>query len=502
MWRRRSVWASPAVRVGAGAGVWSAVTATEGIGSHSWCVRAPRRRAPAPGRGGGAPPAASPGRGRRRVAPAWQDRRVDLPRRLAAPLLSTATYARWAHLVLGGVVLLPYAVAAAVLVSLLLTGGTALMDPQDAGMTSLVLGLPLALAAVVATAWIPGVRTMEGHLARALLGGPMADHQAGEPATWRRRVRTGLWLLVHLVVGFAVCLGTMVGLTEAAGLAMAPLAAQPEQLMPMGARLLGGPPVAGGRLWAAPLLGAAVLAAVVYAVALTGAGMARLAPVLLGPSPAERLAAAQQRVEALAERNRLARELHDSIGHALSVVTLQAGAAARVLDADPAFARSALEAIAEQARTAAAELDHVLGLLREERAGTTPQRDLGDLERLLEATRATGTRLEARVEGDLARVPGVVSREAYRVCQEAITNALRHGGQVPVSLRLRAAEGSLEVEVANPAPARSRAPRRGGGRGLRGARERLRLLGGTLSAGPDDDGHWRLRAAVTWKDTR
>ncbi|MDA0563430.1 histidine kinase [Streptomonospora sp. S1-112] len=427
---------------------------------------------------------------------------MDLLRRIAAPLLSTATYARWAHLVLGGVVLLPYLVAAAVLVSLVLTGGTALLDAQEAAAPSLVGGVPLALAGVVATAWIPGVRTMEGHLARALLGGPMADHRAGEPATWRTRMRTGLWLAAHLTVGFAVCLGTMVGLTEAAGLALAPLAARPEQVMPMAVWLLGGPPVHGLRLLAAPLVGALLLAGVVYAVALVGAGMARLAPVLLGPSPAERLAAAQERVEALAERNRLARELHDSIGHALSVVALQAGAAARVIDADPAFARSALEAIADQARTATADLDHVLGLLREERAGTAPQRDLGDLEGLLAATRATGARLEASVEGEVARVPGVVSREAFRVCQEALTNALRHGGVGgPIILRLRVAPGALEAEVANPAPPRARAPRRGGGRGLRGARERLRLLGGTLAAGPEPDGHWRLRAAVTWKDT-
>ncbi|MEE2048775.1 histidine kinase, partial [Nocardiopsis tropica] len=167
--------------------------------------------------------------------------------------------------------------------------------------------------------------------------------------------------------------------------------------------------------------------ALLYTVALAGHLLALAAPRLLGPSPTERLAAAQAHAHTLAERNRLARELHDSLGHALSVVTLQAATAARLLDTDPEFARQALTHIADQARTATADLDHALGLLREDTAAprTTPP-DLSHLPHLAHATQHTGTDLTCHVSGDPARVPALLSRETYRISPEARTNALRH----------------------------------------------------------------------------
>nr|WP_255429793.1 histidine kinase [Streptomonospora sp. PA3] len=414
------------------------------------------------------------------------------------PLLQAATYTRWVHLILGGVVFTPYLMATAVLSSLVIAGTAA----TDAPGPALLVGLVPALLLVGASAWLPGVRTTEAHLVRALVTGALSAEEVAEAATARTRLRTALWLVLHLLLGFLACLATMVGLTQAAVLAATALAPDPRMLLEGFLNPFGPGPLTPAQRIAAPFAGAAVLLAVVYAMAALGALMSSLAPLLLGPSAAERLAAAQQRAETLAERNRLARELHDSIGHALSAVSLQAGTAARVIDTDPAFARSALEAIAEQARTATAELDHVLGLLREERPTTAPQRDLSHLEALLEATRAIGARVTARVEGDPAAVPGVVSRETYRICQEGLTNVLRHAGPVPVDLHLRAGPDSLEVEIANPLPdppsGRARGAR-SGGRGLGGMRERLRLLGGTLQAGAED-GQWRLRAAVSWKD--
>ncbi|MDT0303745.1 sensor histidine kinase [Streptomonospora wellingtoniae] len=425
-------------------------------------------------------------------------------RRLLSPLTQIATYTRWVHLILGGVVFMPYLIAVAVLASLILAsgGGPGSGSPGAA----LVVGLAPALGLVAATAWLPGVRTMSAHLVRALVTGALAAEEVAEASTRRSRMRTGLWLVVHLSAGFAVCLATMLGLTQSAVLAATAVAPDPAGLMEGSLYPAGGEPPAPAERIAAPFAGAALLLAVIYTVAGAGALMARLAPVLLGPSAAERLAAAQQRVETLAERNRLARELHDSIGHALSAVTLQAGTAARVIDTDPAFTRSALEAIAEQARTATAELDHVLGLLRDERPSTAPQRDLAHLDQLVEATRAVGAEVTADVEGDPAAVPGVVSRETYRICQEGLTNVLRHAGPVPVALRLRVGAHELEVEITNPTahPAPAGAGRngnRGGGRGLRGMDERLRLLGGTLQAGAAD-GQWRLRAAVSWRDAQ
>ncbi|MEV0388854.1 histidine kinase [Nonomuraea sp. NPDC050643] len=227
-----------------------------------------------------------------------------------------------------------------------------------------------------------------------------------------------------------------------------------------------------------------------------GALLARLAPVLLGPTPAERLAAAEEHARTLAERNRLARELHDSVGHALSVVTLQAAAAGRVLDRDPGTARTALAAIEQSARAALEDLDHVLGVLRDGEdggeddpgggsEGRGPQATLADLDGLVTAS---GARVRQEV-GDLSWVPAVVSREAYRILQEALTNAIRHGGG---DVRLSAAvQGDdLCLEVVNPARGGDR--RFGaGGRGVTGMRERVRLLRGDLEAGPTDAG-WRI----------
>jgi signal transduction histidine kinase len=235
------------------------------------------------------------------------------------------------------------------------------------------------------------------------------------------------------------------------------------------------------------------LPAIIYLGAAVGALFARLAPVLLGPSPADRLARLELQTEQLMERNRLARELHDSVGHALTVTTLQAAAAARLLDTDPDFARRALTAIEETGRTALEDLDHVLGLLREDAGAKTPQRTLADLGGLFDQTRSAGVEVDAEI-GRVEEIPPVVSREAYRIVQEGLTNALRHAGKVRVTVRLAVRGSRLELEMTNPAdpvaPARA-----GGGRGLRGIRERVTILGGRMTAGADD-GRWRVSVAL------
>jgi signal transduction histidine kinase len=212
---------------------------------------------------------------------------------------------------------------------------------------------------------------------------------------------------------------------------------------------------------------------------------------------AAELAEAHAAERALAERNRLARELHDSVGHALTVTTLQAGAAARVLDTDPAFAAKALDAIAEAGRAALADLDHVLGLLREGPAGgaedRAPQPDLGGLAALVDGARSAGVPVELRCEGVTEAVPRAVSREAYRIVQEGLTNALRHAGPVPVAVRVAVRADAVELELTNPL---GRGPsRRGGGRGLAGMRERVGVLRGELTAGTDGD-LWRVAARL------
>ncbi|WP_167154109.1 histidine kinase [Streptomyces sp. MBT27] len=246
----------------------------------------------------------------------------------------------------------------------------------------------------------------------------------------------------------------------------------------------------------APAAGIAMLLTLAACSAAAGALLARLAPVLLGPSPADRLAAAEQRAVELAVRNRLARELHDSVGHALSAVTLQASAARRVLDSDPAFVREALAAIEETTRRTVDELDSVLGLLRRDDGDpgapdlATP--GLAALEGLLSRT---GLDVAYTLEGDPSRVPELVSREAYRIVQEGLSNALRHGARSPVTLHVAVSERELTMTMENSWSGAAPVVRPGGGHGLRGMAERAALLGGRASAGPDG-GVWRLDARL------
>jgi signal transduction histidine kinase len=408
--------------------------------------------------------------------------------RSISSLWRLSTYRRWVHLVLGGVLFVPIALAVAVVTSLLVPGGA---DPSAPGTADLVVVL-VAAALGGTLALIRSVASQQVALARALLGGPLAAQPELLPTAWTGRARCAVWTTLHLLVGLTVSLATMVGLTEAAMLALTPLATEPTSLF--------GPAfvdavtaTAGG--WAGPAMGAAIVVALVYLVALVGAGAARVAPVLLGPSATDRLAAAQARADDLTRRNRLAAELHDTIGHALSVVSLQAAAAAKVLERDPAFARDALEAIADQARTATAELDHVLGVIRDEPNTTTPPRTLAELPQLVDGARVAGTAIRVHRHGSLDDLPPVLSRELYRWCQEAITNAVRHGDTgAPVDLELTRTADSVELVVTN-ATAGRRHRRSGGGHGLPLMRERVRLLGGDLDARADA-GRWSLRARV------
>ncbi|WP_257032850.1 sensor histidine kinase [Streptomyces sp. 1331.2] len=406
-------------------------------------------------------------------------------RRAAGAMVGRQARLRWVHLVLGGALLMPYW-----LLSVVMLG--ALNPAQGPARQTLLqfLSLFTSLPMAAVTALLPTVRGLEGAAARALCSTARPEELATGPArSWPARWRTSLWFVLHLFSGGVVAGMTLAGTPFAIVLILniggaRDLARFWEDRFP-------------GWMLTGPALGLAVLLLILLANAGFGALLARWASALLGPTPEERLATAERRATVLAQRNRLARELHDSVGHALSAVGIQASAAARVLRSNPDFAAEALQAIEETARAAVAELDTVLGLLREEDpeangaagpAGPT----LAGLDDLLRQLARTGVTVDAELAPGLAALPEAVSREAYRIVQEGLTNVLRHAGGVAAGLRVGLAGGRLEIELTNPmGPGRPSRP--GGGRGLRGIGERAAALHGGSTAGPDEDGTtWRL----------
>lgn len=313
------------------------------------------------------------------------------------------------------------------------------------------------------------------------------------------RWRTPLWMLLHVALGWTGALGSGVLLFMGLTLPVGWLKAEAGlSLFGRSVRVSGG-----WESWAAGL-GCLLLAAAVCA-GVTKA-MRWSAPRLLGPSSAERLALAAERELRLAERNRLAHELHDSIGHTLTTTTIQAAVAGEVMSTDPVAARATLRSIEESARAALEDLDYVLGVLREREAETAPPRTLADLPELLDRVRHAGGVVELELSGNPAQVQGTLSRAAYRILQEGLTNAMRHGAGGPIEVRVAAAPEGLELGVVNATRAgasggtgegTSRGPQRGGafptsGHGLPGLAERVRLLHGDFDAGPDGPRHWRL----------
>ncbi|MFJ6616783.1 sensor histidine kinase [Kitasatospora sp. NPDC091335] len=403
-------------------------------------------------------------------------------RRTAGAAVGRRARLRWVHLVLGGALLMPYWMLSVVLFGAL--------NPDQSPARQLllyVLSLLTSVPMAAVTALVPVVRGLEGATARALCSVVRPEELATGPArSWAARWRTALWYVLHVVFGGVVAGMTLAGTPFAVVLVLG--FSGTEEFVRMWERHLPSVPALG------PVLGLGVLLLIVGTNAVCGALLARWAPALLGPTPEERVAAAERRATVLAQRNRLARELHDSVGHALSAVGIQASAAARVLRSNPDFAAEALAAIEETARAAVAELDAVLGLLREEdpEAAGPAGPTLAGLDDLLRQLGRAGVVVDAELAPGLAGLPEPVSREAYRIVQEGLTNVLRHAGLARAGLRVGLADGRLEIELANPLGA-ARPSRPGGGRGLRGIGERAAALHGGSTAGPDEDGTtWRL----------
>jgi len=200
----------------------------------------------------------------------------------------------------------------------------------------------------------------------------------------------------------------------------------------------------------------------------------------------------------VAERLRIARDLHDVVAHHVSVMGVQAGAARRALDKDADLAREALQTVEQTARNAIGELRGLLGVLRAEDAeqpdshGVSP--GLDQLDDLVSHARATGLDVRHGVYGEPRPVPEGVALSAYRVVQEALTNVVRHAGARSAEVRVRYLDNALEVEVTD--DGRGHDQSKTGGFGLVGMRERVAVHGGELEAGPRRDAGYRVRASL------
>jgi signal transduction histidine kinase len=205
----------------------------------------------------------------------------------------------------------------------------------------------------------------------------------------------------------------------------------------------------------------------------------------------------RERLTAVAdERARIARELHDVIAHSVSVMVVQAGAAEEVLRRDPARAVEPIRAVQDSGRQALVEMTRLLGLLRDDGAelGLAPQPGLDALPTLVAQVEEAGLAVRLRAEGERRTLPPAIELTAYRLLQEALTNALKHAGSARVDVLLRYAADALEIEVLDDGDGGGSG--HAGGHGLVGMRERVSVFRGEFDAGPRPEGGFAVRALL------
>ncbi|MFI2754611.1 sensor histidine kinase [Cellulomonas sp. P22] len=228
----------------------------------------------------------------------------------------------------------------------------------------------------------------------------------------------------------------------------------------------------------------------------------------------------QSRIATSAERARIAREMHDIVAHSLSVIIAQADGGRYAADADPAAATRALGTISETGRAALADMRRLLGVLRTEDTApdrtpglvlpagatgapgdgavgpTAPQPDGGELETLVEQVRASGVRISLVRMGTPRRLPPGAGLTVYRICQESLTNVLKHAGPDPsVTVLVQWKSAAIRLEVSDDGRGAA-AESDGLGQGLLGMRERAAMFGGSVTAGPRPGGGFRVRAEL------
>ncbi len=201
------------------------------------------------------------------------------------------------------------------------------------------------------------------------------------------------------------------------------------------------------------------------------------------------------------ERLRIAQELHDVVAHSLGVIAVQAGVGMHVIDKDPAEARRALEHISRTSRSSLAEIRRLLGLVRsgEPTVAYSPTPGLADLPQLAREVSEAGLPVDLDVANGTGELPPGVELAAYRIVQEALTNAVRHANARKATVRIDTHAGNLRVAVSDDGSG-SKGGGRSGGHGLVGMRERVAVYGGSLDVGPSPDGGFRVDASIPYDD--
>lgn len=413
-------------------------------------------------------------------------------RALFGPWASSRMYAEFAYLVLAFPLGLAYFV-------FLVTGVSV-----GAGLIVVWVGVPMLLGMLLS--W-RALGRFERLLHRSLLGVEIDEPHTsirGDGSLWQRTKRlledsvtwrTLLWLLIRFPAGvivFAVVvtfLATSLGLIAlGAGAALGLDFAEGGnflewELVPFGvvddrfALLVGGmlllvlPPIVRGLASFHAVVGAA----------------------LLGPSLRDRERELQARTTVLEERTKLAHELHDAVGHTVTLMTVQAGAGRKVFDSDPVFARSSLETIEVSGRRALAELDDILRLLREdEGGGSAPPAGLDRLPELVREVGDVGLVATLEMTGERPELAPGLDSSAYRIVQEALTNVLKHAGAAPATIHVEYQAAALVIEVIDEGTASQTFVSGRAGQGLIGIRERAAVFGGQVEVGPRPTGGYRV----------
>jgi len=232
-----------------------------------------------------------------------------------------------------------------------------------------------------------------------------------------------------------------------------------------------------------------------------------LAAIFLGDSVRSRRESAEQlersreeeeRRRVSDERLRIARELHDVVGHNISLINVQAGAGAHVLYNDPAQARETFDNIRTASHETLQELRSLVGVLRDPATGESraPTVGLDALEQLIKGFVDAGQNVTLEVTGNKRHVSGIVDLSAYRILQEALTNTVRHAPKAKVRVTVTYGENDVSLAVTNDSGDVAISHEDGGGHGLVGMRERVIAIGGRLDAGPDANGGFHVRAVL------